>query len=152
MSCFTRQWQRCTYIFPRLNQGLYLLEVLQLACAAGAGFALLDSDPPKLNYLSTPISKEDSLHIRFNDGACDSQGRFFAGTICSEKIPGRLYRLSSTGGEAELVDSGFTVSFEGVIHFTRIDVFRTGLQWLWLERRWDNVVRSKNFQANVLTK
>lgn len=49
--------------------------------------------------------------VRFNDGKCDRQGRFWAGTAeIEEKLPlGGLYRLDKQG-VAELVDEGFTVS------------------------------------------
>lgn len=78
-----------------------------LACVTAQGFALIDPATRALTYLSKPLSPEDSKHVRFNDGACDSKGRFFAGTICSKEpdIPGKLYRFDPYSGTA-LVDEG----------------------------------------------
>ena len=48
-----------------------------------------------------------------NDGACDADGRFFAGTICNKEhnIPGQLYCYDPSIGTTTLVDPGpFTVS------------------------------------------
>ncbi|KAH8119819.1 regucalcin [Phellopilus nigrolimitatus] len=79
-----------------------------LACAAAQGFALIDPTTRKLTYLSKPLPSEHAGHVRFNDGACDSQGRFFAGTIRSKvpSIPGQLYRFDPVMGAATLVDEG----------------------------------------------
>ena len=84
---------------------------MQLACAAAQGFALLE-DNSILKYLSTPLPTNHIPHTRFNDGACDSKGRFFAGTICSKEhgIHGKLYRYDPDGGRCDVVDEGpFTV-------------------------------------------
>lgn len=75
----------------------------------------MDSDALKLSYLSTPLTPEESLYVRFNDGACDSRGRFFAGTICNKErdIPGRLFRFDPSDGTTTVVDPGpFTVCEE----------------------------------------
>lgn len=55
---------------------------------------------------------DDLPYIRFNDGACDSKGRFFAGTVYSKQhgIPGKLYKYDPEEG-CTVVDEGpFTVS------------------------------------------
>ena len=82
------------------------------ACAAAQGFALIDPATRKLNYVSKPLPPDHAGFVRFNDGACDSRGRFFAGTIRSTDpyIPGQLYRYDPTTDAATLVDPGpFTV-------------------------------------------
>jgi len=78
-----------------------------LACAAARGFALLEGNS-KLKYISEPLPAEEMSHVRFNDGACDSQGRFFAGTICSKEqgIPGKLYRYDPRDSMCVVVDDG----------------------------------------------
>ncbi|EDR15624.1 uncharacterized protein LACBIDRAFT_300734 [Laccaria bicolor S238N-H82] len=77
-----------------------------LACAAAQGFALLDNST--LTYLNKPLSDEDAPFTRFNDGGCDSRGRFFAGTIYAKEhgIPGRLYRYDPLENHCEVVDEG----------------------------------------------
>ena len=89
------------------------IELDQLACVAGSGFALIDLPNRSLNYISKPLPPPTAAHVRFNDGACDSKGRFFAGTVCSTKhdIPGQLYCFDPSTNSATLVDKGpFTVS------------------------------------------
>jgi sugar lactone lactonase YvrE len=82
-----------------------------LACAASQGFALLEGNSA-LTYICQPLPKAHLPHIRFNDGACDSKGRFFAGTIYSKDkgIPGQLWRYDPADGSCVVVDEGpFTV-------------------------------------------
>ncbi|KAG2023400.1 hypothetical protein CC2G_001058 [Coprinopsis cinerea AmutBmut pab1-1] len=80
-----------------------------LACAAAQGFALLEGGST-LRYLAKPLSESERPYTRFNDGGCDSQGRFFAGTITSPEhnVPGRLYRYDPSDRSCEMVDSPFT--------------------------------------------
>ncbi|KAF8898652.1 regucalcin [Infundibulicybe gibba] len=80
---------------------------LGLACAAARGFALLDGKST-LTYVSEPLLPEDQPYTRFNDGACDSRGRFFAGTIFSEehKVAGKLYRYDPLNGSCIVADEG----------------------------------------------
>ncbi|KDQ20312.1 hypothetical protein BOTBODRAFT_393303 [Botryobasidium botryosum FD-172 SS1] len=80
-----------------------------LACAARQGFALLtrtENGEPGISYIARPLPAADVPFVRFNDGACDAKGRFFAGTIQSSYPPigGRLYRLDPDG-TCELVDA-----------------------------------------------
>jgi hypothetical protein len=85
--------------------------IRQLACVAARGFALLPGNS-QLDYLSAPLSDDITPYTRFNDGGCDSRGRFFAGTICNQDhgIPGRLYKFDPTVGSCGIVDEGpFTV-------------------------------------------
>lgn len=84
---------------------------IQLACAAARGFAIIEGDS-MLRYLATPLAPEDEPYTRFNDGACDSKGRFLAGTICSRErdVPGRLYMYDPHEDTCTLIDPGpFTV-------------------------------------------
>ncbi|PPR00488.1 hypothetical protein CVT24_005548 [Panaeolus cyanescens] len=64
---------------PSTTRNIFWLSTA-LACAAAQGFGLLE-DNSSITYLSTPLSSQDAPFTRFNDGACDSKGRFFAGTI-----------------------------------------------------------------------
>jgi sugar lactone lactonase YvrE len=78
-----------------------------LACAAAQGFAVLEGNSV-LKYLSKPLPSTHTPYTRFNDGACDSQGRFFAGTISSKEhnITGLLYRYDPADGSCVVVDEG----------------------------------------------
>ena len=83
----------------------------QLACCASKGFALLEGNST-LRYICRPLPREEEESIRFNDGACDSKGRFFAGTISSRDngIPGQLWRYDPADDSCVVVDDGpFTV-------------------------------------------
>ncbi|KAG8680432.1 hypothetical protein FRC09_018239 [Ceratobasidium sp. 395] len=56
---------------------------------AKRGFALLhppssESEKGRLEYLATPLDAYRESKTRFNDGACDARGRFFAGTLTVE--------------------------------------------------------------------
>ena len=90
----------------------YLIQCpLELACAAEKGFALIDGNST-LKYISQPLHIKDIAHTRFNDGGCDSKGRFFAGTIFSKDhgVVGKLYRYDPADRTCVVVDEGpFTV-------------------------------------------
>jgi sugar lactone lactonase YvrE len=66
-----------------------------LIAAAGTTVVLLDEESNAHVVAATP----DSDGIRFNDGACDPQGRFWAGTMALDEAPGRgtLYRYDTRG-------------------------------------------------------
>ena len=84
---------------------------VQLACATNLGFAIIENNST-LHYLCQPIPDSYRSHTRFNDGACDPQGRFVAGTLHSEAhgIPGQLWSYDPTLDKCELLDPGpFTV-------------------------------------------
>jgi len=77
--------------------------------ALRSGFAAIDFCTGEVRRfgnldLATPA-------MRFNDGRCDRRGRFWAGTLHENRMPGTaaLYRLEATGDCAELV-GGLTVS------------------------------------------
>ncbi|KAJ6575209.1 SMP-30/Gluconolaconase/LRE-like region-domain-containing protein [Mycena capillaripes] len=78
-----------------------------LAGAAAQGFALFEGDS-KMEYFSRPLPAEYQRYTRFNDGACDSQGRFFAGTVYDQErgIPGQLWKYDPTDGSCSLADPG----------------------------------------------
>jgi sugar lactone lactonase YvrE len=80
---------------------------------AGKGFGTIDRIAKRIDYFSQPLPDDHSQHVRFNDGACDSRGRFFAGTICSREhnLPGKLYRYDPSTASTDIVDEGpFTVN------------------------------------------
>lgn len=69
----------------------------RLICAMGSGFYHLDMDTQTFEEIATPES-----HLpgnRFNDGKCDREGRFWAGTLSmtSEPEAGALYCLERDG-------------------------------------------------------
>jgi sugar lactone lactonase YvrE len=77
--------------------------------AAADGFRLVGSDGgPDGGPRRPPGMAED---IRFNDGACDPAGRFWAGTVARDRRPGAgaLYRLDA-GGQVSVVLDGVTES------------------------------------------
>ena len=74
---------------PAAGGGGYVL-------AAGPGFLFVDSSGT-VAELAQPESGRDD--VRMNDGACDPQGRFWAGTMAHDESPGAgvLYRLELDG-------------------------------------------------------
>jgi sugar lactone lactonase YvrE len=64
--------------------------------AAGPGFLFLDEDG-SLRELAQP--EAGRTDVRMNDGSCDAQGRFWAGTMAYDESPGAgaLYRLELDG-------------------------------------------------------
>ncbi len=75
--------------------------------AAAQGFLFLD-ESGAITELATATSRGD---VRMNDGACDPQGRFWAGTMAYDESPGAgsLYRLELDGG-CTTVLTGLTIS------------------------------------------
>eukprot|EP00079_Xenopus_tropicalis_P032437 XP_017946208.1 PREDICTED: putative sugar lactone lactonase YvrE [Xenopus tropicalis] len=74
------------------------------------GFALFDpATDTAPRYLHQP--EPDRTRNRFNDGKCDAQGRFWAGSMdfAGEAPTGALYRLDPDG-RCTRVDDGFTVT------------------------------------------
>ncbi len=65
-----------------------------LVMATKKGFATWDEQTQQLEVIANPIA--DKEHMRFNDGAVDCAGRFWAGTMSMNNEPnkeGVLYRL-----------------------------------------------------------
>jgi len=97
---------------PTLPHSSLVTTIFQLACTTASGFAVLDGGS-KPHYLCRPLPEHHAPYVRFNDGACDSNGRFFAGSIHSKDkgIPGQLWMYDPDTSECKVVDEGpFTVS------------------------------------------
>lgn len=71
-------------------------------------FQYLDAD---LVPVGDPVPAFDRPEIRFNDGGCDPQGRFYVGTMAYAGTPGagRLYRLDPSGSVSVVLE-GVTIS------------------------------------------
>ncbi|KAL1989210.1 hypothetical protein VTN96DRAFT_3757 [Rasamsonia emersonii] len=71
----------------------------QVIVAAKHGFATLDSQTGELSYVRRIWDNPDDEHkMRFNDGAVDSRGRFWAGSCNDDKVTqvkdeGTMFRL-----------------------------------------------------------
>ena len=76
--------------------------------AAGQGFLFVD-DGGSIRELAQP--EACNTKVRMNDGACDPQGRFWAGTMAYDESPGAgtLYRLE-LDGRCSTVLTGLTIS------------------------------------------
>ena len=76
--------------------------------AAGQGFLFVD-DAGSVQELAQP--EAGRADVRMNDGACDPQGRFWAGTMAYDESPGAgtLYRLE-LDGRCSTVLTGLTIS------------------------------------------
>ncbi|KAJ7783884.1 SMP-30/Gluconolaconase/LRE-like region-domain-containing protein [Mycena maculata] len=79
-----------------------------LAGAAAQGFALFEKGNSTMEYLCRPLPEEYQRYTRYNDGACDSKGRFFAGTIYDQQrgVPGQLWKYDPADGSCSLADPG----------------------------------------------
>jgi sugar lactone lactonase YvrE len=79
------------------------------ALALRNGFATVEETGGALRWLA-PV-EADKPETRMNDGACDSAGRFWAGTasVTEDAPTGSLYRLAP-GGELTAMVSGVTIS------------------------------------------
>ncbi len=76
--------------------------------AAGGGFLVAEASG-LVRELAQPEAGRDD--VRMNDGACDRQGRFWAGTMALDESPGAgvLYRLELDGTCSRVLD-GLTIS------------------------------------------
>jgi sugar lactone lactonase YvrE len=76
--------------------------------AAGQGFLFVD-EADSVRELAQP--EAGHVSVRMNDGACDPQGRFWAGTMAYDESPGAgtLYRLE-LDGRCSTVLTGLTIS------------------------------------------
>ena len=76
--------------------------------AAGLGFLFSDASGNVVELAQPEAGRDD---VRMNDGACDPQGRFWAGTMAHEETPGAgvLYRLE-LDGSCTTVLTGLTIS------------------------------------------
>lgn len=80
-----------------------------LIAAMKPGFATVDLDRNKVDIVASP--EKDIPSNRFNDGACDARGRFWAGTMDDEeKAPtGHLYRLDPDSNVTRF-EAGFVIT------------------------------------------
>jgi sugar lactone lactonase YvrE len=76
--------------------------------AAGQGFLFVGEDGSVRELAQPEAGRTD---VRMNDGACDPQGRFWAGTMAYDESPGAgtLYRLE-LDGRCSTVLTGLTIS------------------------------------------
>ena len=76
--------------------------------AAGPGFLFVDEDGTVRELAQPEAGRTD---VRMNDGACDAQGRFWAGTMAYDESPGAgaLYRLE-LDGSCTTVLTGLTIA------------------------------------------
>jgi sugar lactone lactonase YvrE len=76
--------------------------------AAGPGFLFVDEDGTTRELAQPEDGRTD---VRMNDGACDPQGRFWAGTVAYDESPGQaaLYRLELDGSWSTVL-RGLTIS------------------------------------------
>lgn len=92
----------------------------------------------RLHHICKPLPEYHAPYVRFNDGACDKNGRFFVGTIHSKDrgIPGKLWMYDPATSECRIVDEGpFTVSYcASLFEVSLLEC--TGLEWTWLESGW----------------
>ncbi len=74
-----------------------------LVMATRKGFALWNEQQRELKYIAQPYGNNPEL--RFNDGAVDARGRFWAGSMADDEQPekGILYRLDPDGSIHEMV-------------------------------------------------
>lgn len=83
---------------------------LMMAFRRGLAFVNLDAPAPEVTWLrDTGI---DHGSVRFNDGACDRRGRFWAGTFhrkMTERI-GALYRVDTDASVRQMDTGGIMVS------------------------------------------
>ncbi len=79
------------------------------ALALRDGFAVVDESGGALRWIA-PI-EADRPETRMNDGACDSAGRFWAGTmsVTEDQPVGSLYRLEPDGAVTPML-AGITIS------------------------------------------
>jgi sugar lactone lactonase YvrE len=78
--------------------------------AMRSGFALFDFTTREMTMLPSP--DYDRTTMRFNDGRCGPDGRFYVGTMYEPRgrPEGRLYRLDTDLTWTELPDSAAIVS------------------------------------------
>ncbi|MFB2839290.1 SMP-30/gluconolactonase/LRE family protein [Floridanema evergladense] len=79
----------------------------RLLIALSKSLAFLDLQTGEI----TPISEVQFPHpqTRFNDGKCDSQGRFWIGSICEASGQATLYRYDPDGS-LQIMERGLTIS------------------------------------------
>lgn len=81
-----------------------------LAITLRRGLALFDPETGELQRLHEPEPEREAN--RFNDGKCDAQGRFWAGSmdVGCRAPTGALYRFDANGLGSRVFDAGFAVT------------------------------------------
>src|SRR5438876_8958750 len=92
-------------IFP-VDQSIGVLALRAsggLVLATRKGFAFWSEQQRELQYIAQPHGNDPLL--RFNDGAVDARGRFWAGTMSDVELPGKgtVYRLDPDGSTHEMI-------------------------------------------------
>lgn len=100
----TRSW-----IMPYRIGAIAMREKGGFVAAMKPGFAIIDLDSNSVEVISKP--EKNLPDNRFNDGACDARGRFWAGTMDDmEAAPtGDLYRLDPDGN-VKRFHAGFVIT------------------------------------------
>lgn len=82
-----------------------------LIAALSNGFASIDPETGMTEIIASPLSYKQQQAVMFNDGKCDRQGRFWAGTkdITEENPIAALYCLDTERKTKEMLN-GFVVS------------------------------------------
>jgi sugar lactone lactonase YvrE len=78
-----------------------------LVAATGDGFALWDPRAGAVQFIANPEPGKPGA--RFNDGAVDRQGRFWAGTMTTDDASSSLYRLDADGSVHKM-ESGIGIA------------------------------------------
>lgn len=98
-----------TWPMPHRIGAIAFREAGGLVAAMKPGFAFIDLDANKLELVAQP--EANMPDNRMNDGACDTKGRFWAGSMDdTEQAPtGHLYRLNPDRSVARF-EAGFVVT------------------------------------------
>lgn len=93
-------WSKVGTVVPVHGGGLLL--------ATQAGIAVLDPETGSFDWLANPL-RDPAL--RYNDGKCDPQGRFWIGSMALDgrKEAGALYRVDHDGTVSQVLD-GVSIS------------------------------------------
>ncbi len=95
-----------THVVGQPLGALALREKGGLVMALKGGFGLFDETSGKLKLIKN-VPEKDNPKVRFNDGAVDPKGRFFAGTMDmnEHRDIGKLYRLDANFSTTLLVEN-----------------------------------------------
>lgn len=106
-----RQWYPGTEKYQAINfpcqiGSIALMQGNEVIAATDKGFAFLNLEKRgELTYLGNPEADKDGN--RFNDGKCDSRGRFWAGSLNEngQKQAAALYMLDGKGKISKKIDN-----------------------------------------------
>lgn len=98
-----------TYQMPEPVAAVVPTQSGGLLVALRDGLAHFEPNSGKIVYIAKPDYK--GRNIRFNEGKCDPQGRFYAGTMAFDASPelGTLYRLNRNRN-LEVIEPNITIS------------------------------------------